>query len=381
MRPVEGALLFAAMAVVLALAHNVRVECFESIEAKDAEVMAQTKATQLVFAAYMDVMKRPPSPEELDANSRRVRDKGLTRFDLENILLNSEEYLRDVKNQSDDPNSELRRVTSEQFVIAHLVNLFEIERGERPVPKIILPLKDVYQLLGPQDDARFREFLSSEFYPEWENDVLMRQRDSYKTSTTLDVFDLWYRGNSSRLVPSGGNRQADADPTLLAHSSRSTVFDGRDFAGGYGDGGTSFGRPDVMGRGCGRSVARGEVWGAGGGCLRAVEERDGDVGPVIDAVEQKTKPFRLYFNPEKDLVLDPAMKWRLPDERPPVCSTLGAPTLAQPYMVVDKQLIGTPLRDAATNDIMPKFEFRQYVEIPEDQVRIVKREDRVDGRE
>lgn len=72
---------------------------------------------------------------------------------------------------------------------------------------------------------------------------------------------------------------------------------------------------------------------------------------------------------------------RLPDELPPVCSTLGAPTLAEPYMVIDKQLIGTPLKDAATTDIMPKFEFRQYVEIPEDQVKIVKREDTLDDRE
>lgn len=55
------------------------IECFESIEAKDvdASVRTQTQATQLAFGVFMDVVKRPPSPEELDTYTKRVLDKNL----------------------------------------------------------------------------------------------------------------------------------------------------------------------------------------------------------------------------------------------------------------------------------------------------------------
>lgn len=374
MRLVEGLLLFLAMVVVLVLLYGVRVECFQSIGDMDAAVLEQTQATQLVHAAYMDVLKRPPSPEELDDNTRRVVDKGLTRFALENILLNSEEYQREVKNQSDDPHSELRRVTSQQFIIAHIVNLFELVRDEKPVPQIILPLKDVYQLLGPQDDARFREFLSSPFYADWENDVLMRQQDSYKTSTTMEVFDLWYRGNSTRQAPDG-----DADPTRLSRGTRATALDGGgDFMGG---GGTSFGRPSVFESGDRGGRWRDDPTGAGQAPeLRSVDQGDTDSAPIIEAVQTSAKPFRLYFNPDQDKTVRDRRGALL--ERPPVCSSLGAPMLAQPYMVVDKQLIGTPIGEAVRNDpMLPKFEYRQYVEIPADQVKVVEHSsDTVDDR-
>ena len=367
MRLVDGVALFLTAVVVLMLLHDVKVECFNDLS-KDAE--ARTKTTQMVLGVFMDVMRRPPSPAELDAYVKRVTLKGLTQFQLETILLNSDEYLRDVKNQSDDPQAELRRVVSEQYVLTHVVDMFQDVKGKQPVPQVIMPLKDMYQLLGPQDDERFRAFLGSKFYPDWENDVLMRQSDdSYNTKTTLDVFNLWYRGDN--LSTRGGQD----DATTLAHAAASTEF-GTFHHRRHGDDDDDEERSD-------RHRRRPEPCAVGVSKPRDLAERDPDVGAQIAGIQEQNKTFRLYFNPQTDLVLDPSLRWKAPEAPPPVCTTLGQPQDAQPYVVVNGELVGTPLLDAAHTDvgsILPKFEYRQYVEIPEDQVKIVKHEDAVDAR-
>ena len=103
--------------------------------------------------------------------------------------------------------------------------------------------------------------------------------------------------------------------------------------------------------------------------MRAVDDVDASVEPVVSAIAAE-KPLRLYFDPEKDLVLDPSLRWKLPDRKPPVCTTLREPIPTQAYTVVAGELAGTPLKDATHNDIV-QYELKQFVEIPRNEVRLV----------
>ena len=384
MRPVDGVCLFLALVAVLGVASSARVECFKAREANEDDALRRNKTTSMVWTTFEDVLKRPPSRYELDIYVRKAEDKGLTKFALENILLNSEEYRRDTKVASDSPAAEMRRVNSEQYVIAHIVAIFEDVRGERPVPQIILPLKDVYEVLGPQDDELFRAFLESPRYADWQNDALMRLQDNYKTETTIDVYRLWYGelppvtgAPPPRHAPPGfhGDGEGDEDAPFMPRGRdrrrHEILFDRPDTWDGRGRG-----QCGQAPRACDPDEECRAKAGAGRG-----DDGDGH-GAVVDAIAASEKPLRLYFDPERDSVVDPSLRWKLPDHKPPVCRTLrGARDGGDgshdkepaAYMVVSGDLAGTALKDVYHNDV-PQYELREYIEIPRDEVRFLNTE-------
>lgn len=361
MRPVDGVLLFLAAVVVLGVASQARVECFEARGQGEEEALKRTNSTTLVWSVFQDVLRRPPGKFELDLYVRRVEDKGLTRFALENILLNSEEYRRDVKTQSDEPQAELRRVNSEQYIIAHIVAIFADEREGRPVPQIVMPLKDVYEVLGPQDDDAFRAFLRSERYTDWERDVLMRAEDSYKSETTIDVYRLWY----GELPPVVG-----ASPPPIGFGGDDGLADRNAYASSGRGNGIAFERPslwDGNARSCGFAQCAPSCADAGGDQRRVGDGDSTNAGAAVDRIAAE-KPLRLYFDEQTDSVADPSLRWKLPSPPPPVCRTLRDPIPVQNYVVVAGALQGTPLKDVYHNDIT-QYELKQFIEIPRDEVR------------
>jgi hypothetical protein len=71
------------------------------------------------------------------------------------------------------------------------------------------------------------------------------------------------------------------------------------------------------------------------------------------------------------MVLRPEYEWSVPQQRAPVCTTLGQKPLIQPVMVNSSLLLGTPLDDAAdtqVGSIMPKFKYTEYITVPGEQL-------------
>jgi hypothetical protein len=69
---------------------------------------------------------------------------------------------------------------------------------------------------------------------------------------------------------------------------------------------------------------------------------------------------------KNDMVLLPEMAWSVPMKRPPVCTTLGQEPLIQPLYDNSKLLLGTPLNeDTSVGTIMPEFQYKEYVTIPQ----------------
>ena len=226
-----------------------------------------------------------------------------------------------------------------------------------------MPLKDVYEVLGPQDDDAFRAFLRSERYTDWERDVLMRAEDSYKSETTIDVYRLWY-GELPPVVgapppmPIGiGGDDGLADRNAYASSGgivfdRPSIWDGNARSGGFAQCAPSC--PDSCDGGNQRRIGDGDSTNAGAAVDRIAAE----------------KPLRLYFDEQKDSVMDASLRWKLPAPPPPVCRTLRDPAPVQNYVVVSGALQGTPLKDVYHNDIT-QYELKQFIEIPRNELRYV----------
>lgn len=72
---------------------------------------------------------------------------------------------------------------------------------------------------------------------------------------------------------------------------------------------------------------------------------------------------------QNDMVHIPEMAWTVPNYHPPVCTTLGKEPLIQPvFSATNSQLLlGTPLavaENTGVGSIMPKFTYKEYIDIP-----------------
>jgi len=83
-----------------------------------------------------------------------------------------------------------------------------------------------------------------------------------------------------------------------------------------------------------------------------------------------TQPTIRLYEPthQGDMVLRPEYSWSVPTQRTPVCTTLGLKQHIEPVVLNSTLMNGTNLEEAATGtsvgSIMPKFDYRNYVELP-----------------
>ena len=67
-----------------------------------------------------------------------------------------------------------------------------------------------------------------------------------------------------------------------------------------------------------------------------------------------------------EMVLIPELAWSVPMKQPPVCTSLGQKPMIQPLYENSSLLLGTPIdEDTSVGTIMPKFEYKEYINIPQ----------------
>jgi hypothetical protein len=106
-----------------------------------------------------------------------------------------------------------------------------------------------------------------------------------------------------------------------------------------------------------------------------VEKKDTCMTPMANRIQENASKLfdihdaarRLEPTHKGDMVLRPEFAWSVPQRRAPICTTIGQKQLTQPVMESSKLLLGTPLDDAKdtqVGSIMPKFEYKEYVDVP-----------------
>jgi uncharacterized membrane protein len=165
---------------------------------------------------YLEILMRQPTGTELVDHVRRIQRGTMTLEGLRERLIESDEYERMMKTQSNQLAPELDRMLSDRAIIEKLSRIYREERGKAIPEKMIQPLKDIYIELDYNEFA-FRAFLREAGYEDFENDVMRML-----TPTRADVLALFAKKfNKDAIMAEGARLKKEYDAAAAAAAGAS----------------------------------------------------------------------------------------------------------------------------------------------------------------
>lgn len=301
-----------------------------------------------VMTLYNTVLKRQPSSKEMIDATRNLTNGTWTESGLRQRLIDSEEYQRMIKLQSNELAPELQKMVADRATIQRISMIYQEERKTTIPPSLVLPLKDVYIMLDYNEYA-FRAFLRHNKIEYFEQDV--QSGASSLDKETLQAYIEKEMGPVDTFVKEGEKlAQVAAEEAAKATSASPSST--------------------VAGASMEDKVCR------------TIHDKDSDMTPAVNdilarsekvfskdeaakmldqqAIETYQIPTKLHYG---QMVLRPDMSWTVPHQHPPVCTSLGQKSLTQPVMTNSKLLLGTPLEDVDAAPLMPSFEYKEFVPV------------------
>lgn len=157
-----------------------------------------------IIRIYAKVLQRQPTAQELsDALTKK-----LTLDDLEGRLMDTDEYLRIIKVQSNSLTPELDRIIHEKKQLAYLADVYFAERTANIPASLLMPLRDILIYLE-YEEAAFRLFLQDAKYPDFEKKLLNAFQLSKEK--TLQMFDDMF--NKKDLLARAKDMKQSAKPS------------------------------------------------------------------------------------------------------------------------------------------------------------------------
>lgn len=310
-----------------------------------------------IIRVYQETVQRVPSSTEMVENARAITDGTLTIQGLEQQLIDSEEYQRVIKMQSNELAPELKKMISDKALVDLVSKLYVEERGTKIPEDMKLPLKDIYIYLDYNEFA-MRAMYRTASFPRFQEDVL--KTPELDKPKLIELFLKYYKVED--LVEEGKKIAQE----IAAKAGKDAGAAGS----GTGTKSTSSCPAPVPSE-----------------ALKActIDDKDSNMDPMLENIlkcasstfdkNQAARvlndqsnlvkfPVRTHFG---DMVLRPEQAWMVPMKQTPVCTTLGQQPLTQPVMTSSKLLLGTPLDDSMNTQvgsIMPKFEYTEFVDVP-----------------
>lgn len=308
-----------------------------------------------IIQIYNDVLHREPSASELIQNTRDLNGKKITLEGLRQRLMDSEEYIRLIKLQSNSLTPELPKVIADRSLIQLIRKIYQEERNT-PIPEeMILPLKDTYIWLNYNEYA-FRAFLRNKDYATFEEDAQRTAQLDQESLVILLEKSFEKETLTTQGVTIAEEMKKEGKPVnenvVTSNSSGSS------------------------------STVHGTISASGVSTARTLNDMDSDMTPMVDRIMLNAKsvfnkdeaakmltqrfhetqlPVQTHYG---QMVLRADQSWTVPQRPPPVCTTLGQKPMIMPMMNNSKLLLGTSLEDSVDTEvgsIMPKFEYKEYV--------------------
>jgi hypothetical protein len=316
-------------------------------------VVVPVNLDQRILDVYQEVLRRNPSGKELVVQRKKITD-GVTTLDgIRRELKASDEFLSNLKMQNNGLVPELPRIIADRDLIDHIGSMYRRERkAEMPVA-MVLVLRDVYVILN-YSDAHFIAFLRMKNYDELEYAV------KADFEFNRDKLVVWIRDNvdMAQLEADAAEiqKQLDAEAAKFAKSNLSA--DDLAMIKAMIDDANAGGTKSCAPIG-GADTSSDEY-------LRYLQARCQHAFDKDSNEAKLCSRIKLPIHEGEPYVLRPEFAWSMPNVPPPVCTTLGQPSLVQPTVAFSNHmLIGTDLDDAANTAVgsmMPKFEFAEYVD-------------------
>lgn len=125
-----------------------------------------------IIALYKDVLNRTPTKRELEKNIYLMMNNEIDAALLRIQLMNSEEYRRNVKLQSNEVLSDIEYSYAKEDLLSFVGKLYFRELNKEAPRMMLLPLKDLYMYLQ-SNEYLFRALLVHHNYATFESEVLL----------------------------------------------------------------------------------------------------------------------------------------------------------------------------------------------------------------
>ena len=348
-----------------------------------------------IMNLYWELLQRQPTSQELSSSINEIKNGTLTIEGLRRRLVDSDEYDRLSKLQSNELNPELKKMLSDRELITYIAKIYKDEKQTIIPNYMTLPLKDIYNYLNYNDYA-FRAMLRDSSYPKFDNSI--KTGFNLTRTNVIDIFLEYFSvdylvkmgieifGND----PTNANVACSIDTTTNMKVNANANANKTSGSGSGGSGGngvnsgvgktiaainnnpTLFNKDAAAKSGLGAS---GQVVPFSDNTPYSMTQTDMSVQLIKNIKDITSNPDSSKTIPihKHDMVLIPELAWSVPQEFPPVCTTLGQPSLAQPVFTNSSLLNGTPLGEAANThvgSVMPRYDqvsasqLKEYITIP-----------------
>lgn len=294
-----------------------------------------------IINLYKTLLDRQPSNDELRKNMYLFNEYELNIDLLKLQILNSPEYNRNNKMQSNDVESGLVGAIAKEDLLSKLSVIYNRERNLNVPKNMLLPLRDCYIHLQ-YNDYLFRAMLVNNNYNKFEIDVL--DTPMLSKEKLLKLFNKYFLLSDLKSVGNDIKKRA--------------LLDMKNETGKV---------PEPI-------VNKGSD----------IKNNDTNIAKQLDKIsEESNKVFNKdnianalkngNYKSEQFIRLYEPIKYKQsykddPLFRPPVCTTLGQRQLVQPVFENSKTLFqGTDIKESIENtqvgSIMPKFKYIEYQDI------------------
>lgn len=304
-----------------------------AVDTRDADV------AKFITKIYQDILDRYPSDTEMNEHRRAILRGKRTFDDVRQRLIDSVEFKKKMKMQSNTLVPELPKMISDSKILRRLAQIYLEERKKTIPGKMVLPIKDIFTRLDYNEKA-LRYMLRSEKWSDFEDDIMLADNFS---EAALDDLIAKYFGSPEKIIEDAEKAEPDSsDPNEKV--DRMIADEDSDMSGLLDDLNENaykiFDKDKAALCTCGANAGTG------------------------DCVVHKEVAIKPHYG---DMVLRPEFAWSVPQQRPPVCTTLGKPALVQPiYLDSSLSMNGTLLgeaQDTGVGSIMPKFRYKEYAEL------------------
>jgi hypothetical protein len=309
--------------------------------------------TQDVIDLYYKILQRAPNSTELKKYVQALKAEEYDMREIELRLINSDEYQRLIKTQTNMILPETKRMIEEKDVITLIKNVYFKIRGKKLNKDLYLPYRDLY-IYFDYNLYKFVAMLRDSKYLEFESEVLKDSKLSRESlidlyHATFDDAKLNYAAEALEKMDkslSKGKRlidlvQAkDGEPIRPEDLNTQALLD--------------FLMKDA------KNIQKKEEAGAA-----LVQKPAPPTKQLYLTTDQRCTASQRLYLPDEAKILTTAGGVSVPEKHPPVCIPVGKPN--EPGAVMFGNFQGTPLdqaEDTQVGSIMPKFEYRRYIEIP-----------------
>jgi hypothetical protein len=328
---------------------------------KDAKVppkYADTKTYHAIVDVFGNVLRRNPTPNEMDHFYDMIKTKkSFTPDTLRVLLTQTNEYHILKKNQTNAVDTELPGNASDRQVRLATREGYQKVFGSLPSPQAEEYLRSKlveFQLDTVRYDAFLRALKAFDDMPD----------GNYKTlASVLKQPDLWARTSSTSSSATSGRKVAVVEG--LGGGKDALRDYGWDTDDMYSN---LFASQATMNDAAIRAIMSKQTLLDKDACALQADKRDGTMLAGLlkkrndDKQKGECERFGKYVNADDAMVLDPAHKWSVPQKIPPPC-IVGKKDKAIVYPSTEQSaLIGTLLKDAMdtkVGSIMPKFEYKE----------------------